>query len=173
MTGKRRDLQVQSRNSSHGVSLAGQGVKDLDGAEVETLIFPVQEVINHTNDNYCVTPPSSCQIPVEDKTIQTVHFPVQDSLSCQEVVKLTSLNKVQRHSNQTVSCHVVCHVPSVISRGHPQKKGVRPVVAKKEIKYVKDASFVNPCLFAKSVPNVPNVAKELGVGGRLQKFWPK
>ena len=46
-------------------------------------------------------------------------------------------------------------------------------MTKTEIKHVKDVSFVNPCLSARSVPNVPNVVKELGVGDRLQKFWPK
>ena len=70
-------------------------------------------------------------------------------------------------------CHVVNPVQYAISKGLPQKKGVRPDVARTEIKYVKGVSFVNHCLSAKSVPNVPNVVTELGVGGRLQKFWPK
>ena len=98
---------------------------------------------------------------------------VQDSLSCQKIVKLPSVDLTQKHSNQTVFCHVVNPVQYAISQGLPQKKGVRPDVEKTEIKYVKGVSFVNHCLSAKSVPNVPNVVTELGVGGRLQKFWPK
>ena len=76
--------------------------------------------------------------------------------------------KFQRHSKQIVSC-LVSRVP-VTLEGHPQKKGIRPDVKKTEIKHVKDVSFVNQCLFARSVPNV---VKELGVGGRVQTFWPK
>ena len=98
---------------------------------------------------------------------------VQDSLSCQKIVKLPSVDLTQKHSNQTVFRHVVNPVQYAISQGLPQKKGVRPDVEKTEIKYVKGVSFVNHCLSAKSVPNVPNVVTELGVGGRLQKFWPK
>ena len=110
---------------------------------------------------------------VEEKPEQTVQHLVQDSLSCQKIVKLPSVDLTQKHSNQTVFCHVVNPVQYAISQGLPQKKGVRPDVAKTEIKYVKGVSFVNHCLSAKSVPNVPNVVTELGVGGRLQKFWPK
>ena len=110
---------------------------------------------------------------VEEKPEQTVQHLVQDSLSCQKIVKLPSVNLTQKHSNQTVFCHVVNPVQYAISQGLPQKKGVRPDVAKTEIKYVKGVSFVNHCLSSKSVPNVPNVVTELGVGGRLQKFWPK
>ena len=110
---------------------------------------------------------------VEEKPEQTVQHLVQDSLSCQKIVKLPSVDLTQKHSNQTVFCHVVNPVQYAISQGLPQKKGVRPDVEKTEIKYVKGVSFVDHCLSAKSVPNVPNVVTELGVGGRLQKFWPK
>ena len=110
---------------------------------------------------------------VQKKSDQAVQHLVQDSLSCRNIVKFPSLNSAQKHSNQTVFCPVVNPVQSAISKGLPQKKGVRPDVAKTEIKHVKDVSFVNQCLSARSVPNVPNVVKELGVGGRLQKFWPK
>ena len=110
---------------------------------------------------------------VEEKPEQTVQHLVQDSLSYQKIVKLPSVDLTQKHSNQTVFCHVVNPVQYAISQGLPQKKGVRPDVEKTEIKYVKGVSFVDHCLSAKSVPNVPNVVTELGVGGRLQKFWPK
>ena len=110
---------------------------------------------------------------MEEKPDQNVQHLVQDSLSCRKIVKFPSVNLTQKHSNQTVFCHVVNPVQYAISKGLPQKKGVRPDVAKTEIKYVKGVSFVNHCLSAKSVPNVPNVVTELGVGGRLQKFWPK
>ena len=72
--------------------------------------------------------------------------------------------------SRLLSWFVASHVPIVTLKGHPQKKGIKPDVRKTEIKHVKDVSFVNQCLFAKSVPNV---VKELGVGGRLQTFWPK
>ena len=104
---------------------------------------------------------------------QTVQPVVQDSLNVQTVVKVPSLNTVPKHSKPRVSCRVATHAQYAISKGLPQKKGIRPVVKKTEIKLVKGASFVNHCLSAKSVPNVPNVVKELGVGGRLQTFWPK
>ena len=104
---------------------------------------------------------------------QTVQPVVQDSLNVQTVVKVPSLNTVPKPSNPLVSCHVATHAQYAISKGLPQKKGIRPVVKKTEIKLVKGASFVNHCLSAKPVPNVPNVVKEWGVGGRLQTFWPK
>ena len=116
---------------------------------------------------------------MEEKPDQTVQHLVQDSLSCQKIVKLPSVNLTQKHSNQTVFCHVVNPVQYAISQGLPQKKGVRPDVAKTEIKYVKGVFFVNHCLSAKSVPNVPNVVTELGVGahfkssGRNGKHWER
>ena len=110
---------------------------------------------------------------MEEKSDQNVQHLVQDSLSCRNIVKFPSVNPTQKHSSKTVFCHVVNPVQYAISKGLPQKKGARPDVAKTEIKYVKGVSFVNHCLSAKSVPNVPNVVTELGVGGRLQKFWPK
>ena len=173
MTGKTTGLLVRNRSNSPGVSLGGLEAEDVDGVEVSTLVSLVQRDTNLTNDNYCISPPISCQVLVERKLNQTVQHLVQDSLSCQNVVKLPVLNTVQKHSIQIVSCHVVGHVQSAILKGLPQKKGIRPVVTKTEIKHVKGVSFVNPCLSARSVPNVPNVVKELDVGGRLQKFWSK
>ena len=145
----------------------------MDGVEAQTLVSLVQKVTSPINDNYCITPPNPCQVLVEEKSDQAVQLLVQDSLSCRNIVKVPSLNSTQKHSNQTVFCHVVNPVQSAISKGLPQKKGVRPEVTKTEIKHVKGVSFVNHCLSARSVPNVPNVVTELGVGGRLQKFWPK
>ena len=104
---------------------------------------------------------------------QTVHKVDQTQFNVQKVIKVPISDSLPRHSGHLVSCHVASHVQYAISKGLPQKKGVRPVVQKKEIKLVKGASFVNHCLSVKPVPNVPNVVKELGVGGRLQTFWPK
>ena len=101
---------------------------------------------------------------------QTVQPVVQDSLNVQTIVKVPSLNTVPKPSNPLVSCHVATHAQYAISKGLPQKKGIRPVVKKTEIKLVKGASFVNHCLSAKPVPNVPNVVKELGVGGDYRPF---
>ena len=40
-----------------------------------------------------------------------------------------------------------------------------------KIKVVKGVSCVSQCLSAPFVPNVPHVATEISVGGRLQSFW--
>ena len=92
---------------------------------------------------------------MEEKSDQAVQHLVQDSLSCRNIVKFPSLNPIQEHPNQTVFCHVVNPVQSAISKGLPQKKGVRPDVAKTEIKHVKGVSFVNHCLSARSVQMSP------------------
>ena len=89
------------------------------------------------------------------------------------VVKVPSLNTVPKPSKRLVSCHVANHVQYAISKGLQQKKGIRPVVTETKIKLVKGASFVNHCLSAKSVPNVPNVVKELGVGGETPNLLAK
>ena len=104
---------------------------------------------------------------------QTVHKVDQNQFNVQKVIKVPISDSLQSRSGHLVSCHVANHVLYAMSKGLPQKKGIRPVVKKKEIKLVKGASFVNHCLSVKPVPNVPNVVKELGVGGRLQTFWPK
>ena len=65
----------------------------------------------------------------------------------------------------------VDHAHSVCFQGQPQKKGISPCIPKIEIKDVKGVFCANQCLFAPHVPNVPNVAPSLAVGGRLQKFW--
>ena len=106
---------------------------------------------------------------MEEESDQTVQHLVQDSLSCRNIAKFPSVNPTQKHSNQTVFCHVVNPVQYAISKGLPQKKGVRPDAAKTEIKYVKGVSFVNHCLSAKSVPNVPNVVRA-GCRGQTSKI---
>ena len=73
----------------------------------------------------------------------------------------------------SVNCHnVALHVPSVKNIRQPQKKGISPILnSQNTIKYVKNASFVNHCVFAPSVSNVLSVANVQSVGGRLQNFW--
>ena len=73
----------------------------------------------------------------------------------------------------SVNCHNVAHhVPSVKNIRQPQKKGISPILnSQNTIKYVKNASFVNHCVFAPSVSNVLSVANVQSVGGRLQNFW--
>ena len=67
----------------------------------------------------------------------------------------------------SVNCHNVAHhVLSVKNIRQPQKKCISPILnSQNTIKYVKNASFVNHCVFAPSVANVQSV------GGRLQNFW--
>ena len=75
-------------------------------------------------------------------------------------------------SNQNVSCiNVVNPVLSVTTPGQPQKKGIRPAQSLKQIKLVKGVFCVALSHFAPSVPSVPHVVTETGVGGRLQSFW--
>ena len=73
----------------------------------------------------------------------------------------------------SVNCHNVAHhVLSVKNIRQPQKKGISPILnSQNTIKYVKNASFVNHCVFAPSVSNVLSVANVQSVGGRLQNFW--
>ena len=95
-------------------------------------------------------------------TKPTVQLLVQDSFKVQTVVKVPSLNNVPKQSKHLVSCHVATHVRSAISKGLPQKKGIRPDVKETKIKHVKGVSFVNHCLFARSVPNVPKCCQRAG-----------
>ena len=67
-------------------------------------------------------------------------------------------------SYQDVVSHVTFH-------GEPQRKGLSPALCLNKIKVVKGVSCVSQCLSAPSVPNVPHVATEISVGGRLQSFW--
>ena len=59
--------------------------------------------------------------------------------------------------DQTVFFLVVCHVPIVDMPGLPQIKGVRHILSKKEIKYVKGASCVDLCLSGPHVQSVRSV----------------
>ena len=70
---------------------------------------------------------------------------------------------------ETVNFLVVA--PAVTVTGQSQKKDVSPFQSKAEIKSVKGASCVNPCLSAPIVSNVLHVVRNPPVGGRLQKFW--
>ena len=170
------DLLVRSRNNSPGDNLVGLGIGDMDEVEVLILVSLVQRDIKLLNDNYCMVPPTQSSVNVWRKSKlakQTVQQIVQDSFNVQTVVQVPILDNVPKHSKHLVSCHVANHVQYAISEGLLQKKGIRPAVKETKIKLVKGASFVNHCLSAKSVPNVPNVVKVLGVGGRLQTFWPK
>ena len=169
-------LLVQNRSSNPGDNLVDLGIGGVDGVELLILASVVPGDTKLTNDSYCMVPPVQSSVNVWRKsklTKPTAQPLVQDSFNVQTVVKVPSLNNVPKQSKHLVSCHVATHVRSAISKGLPQKKGIRPDVKETKIKHVKGVSFVNHCLFARSVPNVPNVVKELGVGGRLQTFWPK
>ena len=82
---------------------------------------------------------------------------------------------VSVNAQVNVYCPVVCSVPSAISvKGQSQKKDVRPLSeTKKERNSVKSVSFVDHCVCAPNVLNVPNVAHVQLVGGRLQNLWQK
>ena len=87
--------------------------------------------------------------------------------------KFQTVNKVPLlpESRRAVYCPVVSPVRSVLSHGHPQKKGVSPGNCLNKIKSVKSVFCVDPCVFAPVVPSVPSAVSEHNVGGRLQKFW--
>ena len=168
-TGGAQEQQPWRQFSGHRNRGRGRG-------RVRTLVSLVQRDTKFLNDNYCMVPPSQKLVNMWRKSKlvkQTVQKVDQTKFNVQKVVKVPISDSLPRHSEHLVSCHVANHVQYAISKGLPQKKGVRPVVKKTEIKLVKGASFVNHCLSGRSVPNVPNVVKEQGVGGRLQTFWPK
>ena len=126
------------------------------------------EVTSNINDNYllCLTPSTSVIAKLDPMTLnKTVKSDVVDSPflhKAQQTPKLTF---------QNVSYLAVDVAHSVCFQGQPQKKGISPCISKIEIKDVKGVFCANQCLFAPHVPNVPNVAPSLAVGGRLQKFW--
>ena len=117
-----------------------------------TLVFPNHRPLSNINDSYCANP---TRVPVNlvrlDPEIQKT-----------ELSK--TLNVVTLKSD--VCCHAVSLVPTVLSYGPPQKKGVSPGHCLSKINHVKDVCCVGQCLFVPSVPNAPNA-----VGGRLQQFW--
>ena len=108
------------------------------------------------NDNYCRIPPelqTKLEYYVSDVKQTDFHVLVKNSVKC-----------------QSVACLV--HSVTKSKSGQPQKKGVRPISnMKNTIKSVKNASFVNHCVFAPNVPNAHSVANAQPVGGRLQLFW--
>ena len=59
---------------------------------------------------------------------------------------------------------VVVHVPFANTPGPLQKKGIRPVQDKKEIKHVKGVSCVDPCLSALLVQSGPSAVNNRSVG---------
>ena len=105
---------------------------------------------------------------VYQKEFKTV---TQDGLVSQGLVKSVNI-QTQRLPAETVSQYVSYHaVIHVNTPGHLQKKGIRPVQYKKEIKYVKGISCVDPCLSAPIVQSAPSVVNNVSVMGRLQRFW--
>ena len=151
-----------------------QSVIPEEGAVVEvvaqTLVFQNQGPTSSINDNYFVCPTLlnkvKCRLDknVYDKTVQTF----SNSL-IPKIVKSHSRSL----NPQDVSCAAVNLVHSINYLGHPQKKGLSPVVLGNKIKNVKGASCVNQCLSAPHAQSVPNAVLSLAVGGRLQKFWQK
>ena len=127
-----------------------------------------REVTSNINDNYLLDPTLSRSVitKLDQKPLtRTVKSRVVDSSVVSKVQMTPSLN------SQSVSYLAVDHAHSVCFQGQPQKKGISPCTQKIEIKDVKGVFCANQCLFAPPVPNVPNVAPSLAVGGRLQKFW--
>ena len=125
--------------------------------------------VKHTNDNYSVVPTKlnlnvNRLDPVVDQMNQTVNSLVLDSVRVpqQEQILIT------QDCKKTVSClDVVTRVPTVILHGQPQRKGLSPGQYLNKIKFVKGVSCVSQYFSALFVPNVPHVAIELSVGGRL------
>ena len=133
--------------------------------EVLTLIFQRGSLLSHTNDNYLngLTVSLVNQVQLDPQC--------QDrSLSvCQNLRSYQTLNKPlvpKTLSLLGVCCPVVNPVHTVLSHGHPQKKGVSPGNCLNKIKHVKGVSCVNPCVFAPIVSNLPNAVTGQNVGGQ-------
>ena len=105
---------------------------------------PNQPRVSHPiNDSYCLVPVCTWQMT-------------------------RSTDKRTLELCQTVNVNSLAdHVAFVI--GHQQKSSASPSV--KEIKSVKGVSCVDLLSSVQPVMNVPVVAQNLPVGGRLQKFW--
>ena len=155
---------------SHGDSLAEIGPEEGDVAGVLTPVFLKGSPLSPINDNYLGGP-----------TVKLVHQ-IQLDPQCQDksvsanisLDKFQTVNKVplfKPESRRAVYCPVVSPVRSVLSHGHPQKKGVSPGNCLNKIKSVKSVFCVDPCVFAPIVPSVPSAVSEHNVGGRLQEFW--
>ena len=139
-------------------------------AGVLTPVFLKGSPLSPINDNYLGGP-----------TVKLVHQ-IQLDPQCQDksvsanisLDKFQTVNKVplfKPESRRAVYCPVVSPVRSVLSHGHPQKKGVSPGNCLNKIKSVKSVFCVDPCVFAPIVPSVPSAVSEHNVGGRLQEFW--
>ena len=127
-----------------------------------------REVTSNINDNYLLDPTLSRSVltKLDQKPLtRTVKSRVVDSSVLSKVQMPPNLN------SQSVSYFAVDHAHSACFQGQSQKKGISPCTQKIEIKDVKGVFCANQCLFAPPVPNVPNVAPSLAVGGRLQRFW--
>ena len=99
---------------------------------------------------------------------QTVNHSVLDSVRFLKPKQTL----IGQDPKQAVSCiGVVSHVPIVTLHGQPQRKGLSPGQYLNKINLVKGVSCVNQCLSAPIAPNIPNVAIEISVGGRLHRFW--
>ena len=131
--------------------------------------------------NVFSTPVSSVKVYLGGPTVKLVHQ-IQLDPQCQDksvssnisLDKFQTVNKVpffKHESRRTVYCPVVSPVRSVLSHGHPQKKGVSPGNCLNKIKSVKSVFCVDPCVFAPIVPSVPSAVSEHNVGDRLQEFW--
>ena len=148
-------LNQLNRNSNHGDSFPGIEVEAVHVVE-QALVFPRHAVSSPINDNYS-------------------GFPTKLNLSHQRlglIVKDTQEQTLRfQNYKQDVSCIDVNHVPTVTFQGQPQNKSLSPGCGLSKIKFVKGVSCVSQCLSAPSVPNVPHVATEISVGGRLQSFW--
>ena len=142
----------------------------MDEVEAPTLISLVQEDINLTNDNYCISPPIPCPVLVEEKLDQTVQELVQDSLNCQNVVKFKNSSETFKQ-DCILSCCKSCSICNFKRASAKERYKTR--CANERNKTCQKCFFCKSMSFCKSVPNVPNVVKELGVGSRLQNFWPK
>ena len=99
------------------------------------------------NDNYCLTNP-------------VVSFKPVNSVIC-----------VQRQTVNVVPSLVVAHAPTVTK--FKDRGDVGPSLETSQIKSVKCASFVDPCVSSPCATNAPSVANAPPVGGRLQEFWQK
>ena len=135
-----------------------------------TPVFQEGSPLNRINDNYLSGPTVSLvhqfqlDPPCQDKGVS-----VNPSLDIFQTVDKVPLFKTKNLLD--VCCPVVSPVRSVLSHGHPQKKGVSPGNCLNKIKSVKSVSCVNPCVFAPVAHSVPSAVAGQNVGGRLQDFW--
>ena len=139
----------------HGRPLAIAGEPVAEAGEVNPVaVRALPGKLRRINDNQCKVSPEVTSCPefgVVNVTKTDLPVLVKDSVNCHNVAH---------------------HVPSVKNIRQPQKKGISPILkSQNTIKYVKNASFVNHCVFAPSVSNVLSVANVQSVGGRLQNFW--